>query len=309
VKRAFVTGAGGQLAQYLIEQLHARGAAVVGLMHSDAQARAVERPQLESLVGDVTDLGAVARAVQRAEPDAIFHLASPTFVPDSWASPAATLEGVALGTLNVLEAARLVAPRARIVAASSSEVFARATESPQRTTTPLAPVTPYGIFKATAFELTRTYRERHGLSACSLVLYPFESPLRADNFVFPKICRAAARIARRQQDRLKLGDVSAQRDWTWAEDVAGAFIAAATASEPRDALIGTGRLHRVSDLVDAAFRSVGLNWRDHVDIDESLVRPPEAVLMTPDVEETFGRIGWRATTPFDTIVRRLVESG
>jgi GDPmannose 4,6-dehydratase len=306
VKRALLTGAAGQLAHYLIPALQQRGVSVSGLVQSHSQLRSVAH-DCELLVGDVTDVGALGAAIQRTEPDAIFHLASPTFVPDSWSSPAAALQGVTAGTLSVLDAARLLAPRARIVNASSSEVFSRAKESPQTSRTSLAPANPYGIFKAAAFELTRSYRERHALGACSLVLYPFESPLRADSFVVPKICHGAARIAA-HGGRLALGDLSARRDWSWAEDVAGAFVAAAESPEPRDALIGSGELHAVSEVVELAFAEVGLNWRDHVDVDERFVRPAEPVLMTPDVAETFTLIGWRPSTRFEDIVRRMVLS-
>ena len=214
------------------------------------------------------------------------------------------------GTTTVVRTSPVPTPAAPVASSDRlavSEIYARAKDSPQSTRTAPAPATPYGIFKTTAFELTRSYRERHRLAACSLVLYPFESPLRADNFALPKICRGAARIAQRG-GRLALGDLSAERDWTWAEDVARAFVAAALAPEPSDALIGSGKLHKVSEVVELAFREVGLDWREHVDIDPSFVRAAEPVLMTPDVEETERAIGWRAQTPFEEIVRRMVHS-
>lgn len=308
MKNVVVTGAAGQLAFYLIRKLESLGATVVGLVASDAQARGaawVKRP----VVADVTDYGSVARAFAKAgDADAIFHLASPTFVPDSWEQPASTLQGVTLGTLNVLDAARLLAPRSRVVCASSAEVFSLTRESPQRLSTPLTPNSPYGIAKAAAFQFTQTYRERHGLATCSLVLYPFESPRRAPNFVVPKICRAAARIGAGQPERLSLGALTAQRDWSWAEDVADAFVAAARSDQPHDALIGTGALHTVRDVVEAAFARVNLRWTDHVDVDESLVRPNEAVALTPDVEETECAIGYRASTTFLQMIDRLVSS-
>lgn len=308
MKNVIVTGAAGQLAFYLVQKLEALGTAVVGLVASDAQARAaswIQRP----VVADVTDFGSVARAFAKTgDVDAIFHLASPTFVPDSWEQPASTLQGVTLGTLNVLDAARLLAPRSRVVCASSAEVFSLTRQSPQRVSTPLAPNSPYGIAKAAALQFAQAYRDRHGLGACSLVLYPFESPRRAPNFVVPKVCRAAARISLGAPERLRLGALTALRDWSWAEDVAEAFIAAARAPQPHDALIGSGDLHSVRDVVETAFACVNLRWTNWVDVDESLVRPNEAVALTPDVDETEQAIGYRARTTFADLIARLITS-
>jgi GDPmannose 4,6-dehydratase len=309
---ALVTGIGGQDGSLLAELLVTKGYRVVGTVR-DASAPyenlAAVRDRIELAELDLTRLDAVEEALGSWAPDEVYNLASVSLVPLSWEDP---LAGAALGVQGVtslLEGIRRVNPAIRLLQATSSEIFGQPRESPQNEATPVAPVSPYGAVKAYGHFLVGAYRQRYDLHACSAILFNHESPRRPESFVTRKVARAAARIRAGLEHELRIGSLEPQRDWGYAGDTVRAMWLALAAAEPDDYVVATGEPHSVQELVELAFAHVGLVWRDHVVVDEELVRGSSEIWQqVGDASRARERLGWEPTVAFPELVRLLVDA-
>ena len=306
--RALVTGAGGQDGSYLAESLLERGYEVVGIVR-DAKRAYDHLAGVELVEVDLLDQAALAGVLREHRPREVYNLASPSFVPRSWEHPVETAEFAAVGVTSLLEAIRAVDDGIRVYQASSSEIFGEPAEVPQSESTPLAPVTPYGVAKAYGHFITGSYRRRYGLHASAGILYNHESPRRPENFLPSKVAHAVARIASGDESELQLGDLDAQRDWGYACDSVEAMRLMLQQDEPGDYVIATGELHSVRELVEVAFSHVGLDWQDHVRVDESLKRgQAELHHLVGDAAKARERLGWRPTVTFEELIALLVDA-
>jgi GDPmannose 4,6-dehydratase len=275
MKRALITGIGGQDGSLLAELLLEQGYEVVGVVRPGAEhyenLAAVE-DGVELYEADLLNQASLAQALRAARPTEVYNLAAPSFVPASWAEPVQTAEFAAVGATSLLEALRHVDPSIRFYQASSSEIFGDPVETPQTETTPLAPVTPYGVAKAYAHFSARSYRHRYGLFTCSGILYNHESPRRPLEFLPRKVSHGAAAISLGLQDELVLGDLDARRDWGYAGDYVRAMWLMLQQDEPDDYVIASGEDHSVRDLAECALAHLGLDWSAHVSVDTALER-------------------------------------
>ena len=291
-RRAIITGAGGQDGSYLAELLQSRGYEVVAVARGDV---------------DLTDVGTVTALLRDAAPHELYNLASPSFVPRSWEQPLETVDVGVTAVTALLEAIRDVDAEIRFVHASSAEVFGVPLETPQRETTPFRPRSPYGAAKAYGTFLVAAYRERYGLHAGSAILFNHESPRRNPEFVPAKIAHAAAAIAAGRQEELVLGDLDAKRDWGYAPDYVNAMWLMLQRDEPDDYVIATGELHAVQELVELAFGHVGLDWREHVRVDDSL-RRGQLYELVGDATKARTQLGWQPSVTFEELVALLVDA-
>jgi GDPmannose 4,6-dehydratase len=242
-------------------------------------------------------------------PTEVYNLASPSFVPRSWEHPVETAEFAAVGVTSLLEAVRAVDTEIRVYQASSSEIFGEPSEVPQTESTPLSPVTPYGVAKAYGHFIIGSYRRRYGLHASGGILYNHESPRRPLDFLPSKVAHAAAAISLGLERELQLGDLDAQRDWGYAVDYVDAIWRIVQRDEPGDYVVATGELHSVRELTDTAFAHVGLDWNDHVRIDESLKRgQAELHHLVGDAAKARDELSWRPSAGFEEVVRLLVDA-
>ena len=312
-RRALITGIGGQDGTLLAELLLEQGYEVFGVVRRtplDAYPNlAPIRERVELIQADLLDQLSLVDALRTCRPHEVYNLASPSFVPASWKQPVLTAEFAAVGATALLEAIRHVDADVRFYQASSSEIFGEPREVPQNEETPLAPVTPYGIAKAYAHFVTRSYRRRYGLFACSGILYNHESPRRPLDFVPRKIAHAAAAISLGLEGELWLGDLDARRDWGYAGDYVRAMWLMLQQDEPDDYVVATGATHSVRELVECAFARVGLDWREYVHIDESLLRgKAELYDLVGDASKARERLGWEPEVDFEGLVHLLVDA-
>jgi GDPmannose 4,6-dehydratase len=310
--KALITGIGGQDGSYLAESLLARGYAVVGIVPRPDTVYdnlAAIRDDVELLAVDLLDEKALGQALREHAPREVYNLASPSFVPKSWEEPVRTAEFAAVGVTALLEAVRTVDESIRVYQASSSEIFGEPTNVPQTEATPLHPVTPYGVAKAYGHLIVGSYRRRYGLHASCGILYNHESPRRPTDFVPSKVAHAAAAISLGLERELRLGDLGAQRDWGFAGDYVEAMRLMLQQDAPGDYVIATGHLHTVEDLVQLAFGHVGLDWREHVRVDESLLRgPAELHDLVGDASKARRQLAWSPRVGFEDLVRLLVDA-
>ena len=308
---ALITGVTGQDGSYLAELLLAKGYTVFGMVRP-ADGLPPRTPASGAAVrfvpGDLLDQASLDEVVAASAPDEVYHLAADSSVRLSWEQPVASSDLTALGTARLLEAVRHHAAGARLFYASSSEIFGAAAESPQRESTPVAPLTPYGVAKAYGHFLVRAYREGHGLYAVSGILYNHESPRRGPDFVTRKITRAAVAIGLGRQDELRLGNLDVRRDWGFAGDYVDAMWRMLRQETPEDLVIGTGETHTVRELCDIAFRTVGLDYREFVKQDPAFFRPADAELLVADASRARARLGWEPTVSFEELVRAMVDA-
>jgi GDPmannose 4,6-dehydratase len=308
---ALITGITGQDGSYLAELLLANGYDVHGVVRRSSTfgTQRIEHvfDSLHLHYGDVTDGGALMRIVLEVEPDEIYNLAAQSHVRVSFDQPHYTSESVALGTLNVLEAARSV-PGCRVYQASSSEQYGNASPEPQNETTPFKPRSPYGCAKTFAHHLTVNYRESYGLHASCGILFNHESPRRGETFVTRKITRAVGRIKHGLQDKLFLGNMDAMRDWGFAGDYVEAMWLMLQEDEPGDYVIATGKTQTVREFCEAAFAAAGMDYRDYVEIDLRYYRPAEVDFLLGDAAKAERVLGWRPATQPDELVRLMVEA-
>lgn len=311
-KRAFITGVTGQDGSYLAELLLEKGYKVYALRRRTSipilDNIAHIQDEIEFIEGDLLDLGSLIRAIQIAKPDEVYNLAAQSFVGSSWDQPILTGQVTALGVANMLEAVRIAKPDARFYQASSSEMFGKVKEVPQRETTPFHPRSPYGVAKVYGHWITVNYRESYGMFACSGILFNHESPRRGIEFVTRKVTDGVARIKLGLQNELRLGNLDARRDWGFAGDYVKAMWLMLQQDEPDDYVVATGETHSVQELVEIAFRHVGLDWRDHVVVDEKYVRPAEVDLLIGDASKAREKLGWRQEVSFEELVRMMVDS-
>ena len=313
MRRALITGIGGQDGSLLAELLLERGYDVYGLVRRPASAHYENldpiRERIELIQADLLDQLALVDVLRGCQPHEVYNLASPSFVPMSWRQPVVTAEFAAVGVTSLLEAIRAVDGSIRVYQASSSEIFGDPAEVPQTERTPLQPVTPYGVAKAYGHFIIGSYRRRYGLHASCGILYNHESPRRPLDFLPSKVADAAASISLGLSAELWLGDLDARRDWGYAPDYVQAMWLMVQQDEPGDYVVASGELHSVQELVELAFERVGLDWRDYVHIDQSL-RRGEAELhdLVGDASKARSRLGWEPTARFDELVRLLVDA-
>ena len=317
MKRALVTGITGQDGSYLAELLLAKGYQVHGVMRRgstfstqriDHLYQDPHQPNARLFLhhGELADAASLAAAVAAAEPDEIYHLAAQSHVRVSFDLPAYTTDVNALGTLRVLEAARVHAPRARIYLAGSSEIFGAA-PAPQREDTPMAPLSPYAAAKAFVCQLGRMYRDAHGLFVTTGILFNHESERRGETFVTRKVTRAVGRIVHGLAREVFLGNLDARRDWGYAPEYVEAMWRMLQLDAPIDLVVGTGASHTVRELAELAFAHAGLDAKDFVRHDPRYQRPGEPPDLRADPSRAQATIDWAPRTDFGALVRRMVD--
>ncbi|EMI15589.1 GDP-mannose 4,6-dehydratase [Rhodopirellula maiorica SM1] len=256
---------------------------------------------------DLDDVTTIRRVLTKAEPDELYHLAGQSHVGASFEIPESTCQFTAMGTLRLLEIVRDLAKQPRFLHISSSEIFGRPDAQPQNEQTPMRPVSPYGVAKAFATNMTRLYRESFGTFACNAICYNHESPRRGESFVTRKITRAAAAISLGQQDKLKMGSLDARRDWGYAPEYVDAMWRMLQHDTPDDYVLATGTAHSVQDFLSAAFAAVGLNWKNHYEVDPRFMRPAEASRLVGDPGHAQRQLGWKAETDLAGLVTKMVN--
>ena len=312
MRRALITGIGGQDGSYLAELLLERGYEVAGVVRPGAGPYSnldAIQSRIDLIEADLLDEPSLSRALESFRPTEVYNLAAPSFVPASWNRPVVTAELAAVGATSLLEAIRAVDPGIRVYQASSSEIFGEPRESPQTEETPLEPVTPYGVAKAYAHFIVHSYRRQYGLFACSGILYNHESPRRPLEFLPRKVAHGAAAISLGLESELVLGDLDARRDWGYAGDYVRAMWLMLQQEEPADYVVASGESHSVRDFVQGAFDHVGLDWQDYVRVDPDLERgKAELRRLVGDPSKARTKLGWRPELDFDQLVRLLVDA-
>jgi GDPmannose 4,6-dehydratase len=313
---ALITGITGQDGAYLAQFLLEQGYAVHGLLRRSASADVIgERlrwlgvlDQVNLIDGDLTDLSSVIRVMQAAAPDEVYNLAAQSFVHASWQQPLLTGAVTGLGAVNMLEAMRLVRPRARFYQASSSEMFGKIQQPVQNEATPFYPRSPYAAAKLYAHWMTINYRESFGMHASSGILFNHESPLRGIEFVTRKITDGVARIKLGLARELKLGNLDASRDWGHARDYVRVMWLMLQQDTPDDYVVATGRTTSIRDFCALAFGHVGLDWQEFVRTSSDLLRPAEVEKLQGDASKARQRLGWVAQTTLEEMVAEMVEA-
>lgn len=314
MKRALITGITGQDGSYLAEFLLEKGYKVYGtvrrLSTPNIENIAHLRDKVELISADLLDQGSFTTAIQEAEPDEIYNLAAQSFVKTSWDQPVLTGEFTGIGVTRVLEAIRLVNKKIKFYQASSSEMFGKVTETPQRETTRFHPRSPYGVAKVYGHYITLNYRESYDMFACSGILFNHESPRRGIEFVTRKISNAVARIKLGKQDKLELGNLDAKRDWGFAGDYVEAMWMMLQQDQPDDYVVATGETHSVEEFVTLAFEAVGISdWKQYVVSDHPKhLRPAEVDYLIGDYSKAKEKLGWSPKTSFKELVAMMVNA-
>lgn len=312
MKKALITGITGQDGSYLAELLLNKGYKVYGLKRRTALPNIENinhlKNEIEFIPGDLTDLSSLIEAINIAKPDEVYNLAAQSFVADSWSQPILTGEITALGVTNLLEAVKRVKPESRFYQASSSEMFGKVVETPQKESTPFYPRSPYAVAKVYGHWITINYRESYNLYTCSGILFNHESPRRGIEFVTRKISDGVARIKLGLQRELRLGNLKANRDWGFAGDYVKAMWLMLQQDTPEEFVIATGKTHTVEEFVEIAFRHVGLNWKDFVIQDPAFMRPAEVDLLLGDSSKAKRVLGWEPNVTFEHLIKMMVES-
>ncbi|MBI3621657.1 MAG: GDP-mannose 4,6-dehydratase [Nitrospirae bacterium] len=317
--KALITGITGQDGSYLAEFLLAKGYEVYGIIrrsssfNTDRIDHIYQDPhqpdtRLRLVYGDLTDASSLNRLLRTVQPDEIYNLGAQSHVRVSFDIPEYTGDVDALGTIRLLEAIRELGIRPKFYQASSSEIYGKAEETPQRETTRFQPRSPYAAAKLYAYWMTANYREAYGLFACNGILFNHESPRRGETFVSRKISQAVARISLKLQDKLYLGHLDAKRDWGYAGDYVEAMWTMLQQKTADDYVIGTGSTHSVREFLAEAFGLVGLDYAKYVEIDPRYFRPTEVDLLLSDPSKARTQLGWKAGVDFKTLVRMMVES-
>lgn len=312
MKKALITGITGQDGSYLAELLLNKGYKVYGLKRRTALPNVENinhlKNEIEFIPGDLTDLSSLIEAINISKPDEVYNLAAQSFVADSWSQPILTGEITALGVTNLLEAVKRVKPESRFYQASSSEMFGKVVETPQKESTPFYPRSPYAVAKVYGHWITINYRESYNLYTCSGILFNHESPRRGIEFVTRKISDGVARIKLGLQRELRLGNLKANRDWGFAGDYVKAMWLMLQQDTPEEFVIATGKTHTVEEFVEIAFRHVGLNWQDFVIQDPAFMRPAEVDLLLGDSSKAKRVLGWEPNVTFEHLIKMMVES-
>ena len=312
MKTALITGITGQDGSYLAEFLLGKGYRVVGIVRRssttpyDRIAHLIDRVELVS--ADLLDQTSLVDAISATGPDEIYNLAAQSFVATSWTQPVLTGEFTAIGVTRILEAMKRAAPRARFYQASSSEMFGKVVETPQRETTPFYPRSPYGVAKVYGHWITVNYRESFGLFAASGILFNHESPRRGLEFVTRKVTDAVARISLGLADHVALGNLDARRDWGYAGDYVDAMWRMLQLDSPEDFVVGTGQTWSVRQLCEEAFGYKNLDYAKHVRQDPRHMRPAEVDLLVADATKAHTVLGWEPKVGFQELVRMMVDA-
>ena len=311
-RKALITGITGQDGAYLAAFLLEKDYEVHGMVRrssTDSFERIAHlRDRLVLHQADLLDQLSIITLVRETRPHEVYNLAAQSFVPTSWLQPLLTGEFTALGVTRVLEAIRLVDPKIHFYQASSSEMFGEVRQEPQNEQTPFWPRSPYGVAKVYGHWITVNYRESYNIFACSGILFNHESPLRGKEFVTRKVTDAAARIKLGVQEKLKLGNLDAMRDWGYAGDYVQAMWLMLQQDKPDDYVVATGEKHSVRELVELAFGHLDLDWHDHVESDPKLFRPAEVNTLRGDAAKARTVLGWRRTVTFPELVRMMVDA-
>lgn len=309
---ALITGITGQDGSYLAEYLLSKGYKVVGMVRRSSTVT-YERidhllDQITIAQGDLHDQGSLLSLLEEYEPDEIYNLAAQSFVAVSWSQAVLTGEATALGVTRLLEAVRYVNPKIKFYQASSSEMFGKVQEVPQKETTPFYPRSPYGVAKVYGHWITVNYRESFNIFACSGILFNHESPRRGLEFVTRKISDGVARIKLGLSKELRLGNLDARRDWGFAGDYVRAMWLMLQQDHPEDFVVGTGETHSVREFCEIAFGHVGLDYKDFVVQDERFYRPAEVDLLVSDPSKARRVLGWEPTVSFTELVKMMVDA-
>lgn len=313
VPRALITGIAGQDGSYLAELLLEKGYEVFGVVrgspHGHYDNLAGVRDDVTLLQADLLDQIALLGAISEAEPDELYNLAATSFVPASWRQPVMTAQFTAVGVTFMLEAVRIVNPQLHVYQASTSEIFGATSEAPQNESTPFRPHNPYGVAKLYGHLMVSTYRERYDMHASSGILFNHESPRRPLEFVTRKVTRTAAAIKLGMADELRLGDLDATRDWSYAGDVVEAMWLMLQQPRGDDYVIGSGVSRTVRELVATAFEAAEVpDWERYVVVDPAFVRPPDPVPLLGDPSKAREQLGWEPRTSFAELVGMMVEA-
>ena len=319
MKKALITGITGQDGSYLAELLLAKGYEVHGIIRRASSFNTgridhlYKDPHINGVhlflhYGDIADSTNLIKLLYRIQPDEVYHLAAQSHVRVSFDIPEYTGDVTGLSTIRILEAMRETGVKARFYQASSSEMFGKVHEVPQRETTPFHPRSPYGAAKVYAYWATVNYRESYGMFACNGILFNHESPRRGETFVTRKITRAVARIKAGQQQKLYLGNLDAKRDWGYAREYVEAMWQMLQQDEADDYVIATGETHSVEEFLTEAFSHVNLDWRDYVELDPKYLRPAEVDLLIGDASKAKRMLGWEPKVSFRELVRLMVDA-
>jgi GDPmannose 4,6-dehydratase len=312
MRKALITGITGQDGSHLAELLLEKGYRVSGMIRhtsTDTMQRIRGfRDRIEIVHADLLDQSSLIRVLEHVRPDEIYNLAGMSFVPVSWQQPVLTAEFTGVGVVRMLEAIRQVCPQARFYQASSSEMFGKVHETPQRETTPFHPRSPYAVAKVYGHYITMNYRESHGMFACSGILFNHEGPRRGFEFVTRKITHTAAQIKLGLAHELRLGNLQSKRDWGYAGDFVRAMWLILQQEQPDDYVIGTGETHTVQEFVEAAFDRLDLDWKKYVVVDPKLYRPAEVDLLLGDASKARAKLGWEPQVTFQELVHMMVDS-
>jgi len=311
MKKALITGISGQDGSYLAELLLDKGYEVYGLVRrlSLENYDRIEhiREKIKFISGDLNDQTSLDEAIRQVKPDEVYNLAAQSFVPASWKQPILTAEVTALGVLKLLEAIRKNKPDTKFYQASSSEMFGRVREVPQKETTPFYPRSPYGVAKTFAHYITVNYRESYNIFACSGICFNHESPRRGLEFVTRKITDGAVRIKLGLAKELRMGNLEAKRDWGFAGDFVEAMWLMLQQDQPDDYVIATGETHSVKEFIEAAFAYLNLDWQRYVVVDKEFYRPAEVDLLIGDATKARSKLGWKPKVNFRQLVEMMVQ--
>jgi GDPmannose 4,6-dehydratase len=311
-KRALITGITGQDGSYLAEFLLEQGYDVIGMIRRSSTVNFERIRHIQDRVkltpGDLLDEVSLIHMLREHRPTEVYNLAAQSFVQTSFSQPVFTGEVTALGVTRLLDAIRIVDPDIRFYQASSSEMFGKVVETPQRETTPFYPRSPYGVAKVYGHWITVNYRESYGMHASSGILFNHESPRRGLEFVTRKISHGVARIALGLDRELRLGNLDAQRDWGYAGDYVRAMWLMLQQDQPGDYVVATGQTHSVRRFCELAFAYAGLDYRNYVVVDERFFRPAEVDLLVGDPSRAREKLGWKPEVSFEQLVEMMVEA-
>ena len=312
MKKALITGITGQDGSYLAELLLGKGYEVYGMVRRSSTENfgRIEhiREKIKFLQADLLDQFSIVSAVKEANPDEIYNLAAQSFVPTSWDQPVLTGEFTALGVTRILEAIRHVNRGIKFYQASSSEMFGKVLEVPQKETTPFYPRSPYGVAKVYGHYITVNYRESYNIFGCSGILFNHESPRRGLEFVTRKVTYNAVRIKLGLQDFISLGTLDAKRDWGFAGDYVESMWLMLQQDNPDNYVVATGETHTVQELIEVAFEYLNLDWKNHIKIDPKFIRPAEVELLIGDPSKAKAKLGWNPKVSFEGLVKMMVDA-
>ncbi|MGO9195772.1 MAG: GDP-mannose 4,6-dehydratase [Acidimicrobiales bacterium] len=311
-RRALILGITGQDGSYLAELLLSHGYEVIGMVRRSSTVNferiAHIQDDLTLVPGDILDEISMIQLLREHRPQEVYNLAAQSFVQTSWSQPVLTGEVTAMGVTRILDAIRLTDPEIRFYQASSSEMFGKVVETPQRESTPFYPRSPYGVAKVYGHWITVNYRESYQMHASSGILFNHESPRRGIEFLPRKVSHGVARIKLGLDKELRLGNLDSKRDWGYAGDYVRAMWAMLQQDEPHDYVVATGETHSVRELCEVAFERAGLDMEGHVVIDERFLRPAEVDVLVGDATRARERIGWQTEVSFEGLVQMMVDA-